>query len=54
MDWEPEADEFVYLYEAAAVALGASVLFGMWALYNWTSIAVEKHEHQTVTGQAKK
>jgi hypothetical protein len=47
-------DEFIYLYEAAAVALGASLLFIAWALYNWTSVAVEKHEHETVQSQLRK
>jgi hypothetical protein len=39
-------DEFTYLYEAAAVALGVALLFVAWAFYNWTSVAVEKHEHE--------
>ncbi|HEY3273229.1 MAG TPA: hypothetical protein VGJ92_05670 [Methanocella sp.] len=47
-------DEFVYLYEAAAVALGAALLFVAWALYNWTSVAVEKHEHETVGQHIKR
>jgi hypothetical protein len=47
-------DEFVYLYEAAAVALGAALLFVAWALYNWTSVAVEKHEQQAVGLPVKK
>jgi hypothetical protein len=47
-------DEFVYLYEAAAVALGAALLFVAWALYNWTSVAVEKHEHETIGHQIKR
>lgn len=48
-----KADEFVYLYEAAAVAAGAALLFLAWALYNWTSVAVEKHE-QGAVDQLKK
>lgn len=47
-------NEFIYLYEAAAVALGAALLFIAWALYNWTSVAVEKHEHETVGPQIKR
>jgi hypothetical protein len=47
-------DEFIYLYEAAAVALGAALLFVAWAFYNWTSVAVERHEHDTVGLPAKK
>ncbi len=47
-------DEFVYLYEAAAVAFGAALLFLAWAFYNWTSVAVEKHEHETAGLPAKK
>lgn len=42
-----QPDEFVYLYEASAVALGAAVLFLAWGLYNWTSIIVERHERET-------
>lgn len=47
-------DEFVYLYEAAAVALGAGLLFIAWAVYNWTSVAVEKHENESRAQQMKK
>lgn len=47
-------DEFIYLYESAAVAFGASLLFASWALYNWTSVAVEKHERETTGIPSKK
>lgn len=43
-------DEFVYLYEAAAVAAGVAFLFGAWALYNRTSVTVEKFEHELERG----
>jgi hypothetical protein len=47
-------DEFVYLYEAAAVAFGVGLLFIAWAVYNWTSVAVEKHENESRAQQLKK
>jgi hypothetical protein len=47
-------DEFVFLYEAAAVAFGVALLFIAWSLYNWTSVAVEKHENESRASQMKK
>ncbi len=47
-------DEFVYLYEAAAVAFGVALLFLAWAFYHWTSVAVEKHENESRAQQVKK
>jgi hypothetical protein len=49
-----KTDEFTYLYEAAAVALGVSLLFVAWAVYNWTSVCVEKHEHEILGPLAKR
>lgn len=42
-----KADEFIFLYESAAVALGIAVVFVAWAYYNRSSVAVEKWEEQT-------
>ncbi len=38
--------EFVYMYEAAAVAIGIALIFFAWAYYNKTSVYVEQHEHE--------
>lgn len=47
-------DEFAYLYEAVAVAFGVALLFIAWSFYNWTSVAVEKHENEFRAQQMKK
>ncbi len=39
-------DEFGFLLQASAVAIGIALVFIAWAIYNRTSIAVERHEHE--------
>ncbi len=41
-----KTDEFTFLFESAAVALGIAVVFVAWAYYNKSSIVVEKWEEQ--------
>ena len=41
-------DEFNYLLQAAAVAVGIALLFASWAIYNRTSVPVERYEHELV------
>jgi len=39
-------DEFLYLYEAAAVAAGIALVFVAWAYFNKTSVSVEEWEEK--------
>jgi hypothetical protein len=39
-------DEFRYLLESAAVAIGIALLFISWAIFNRTSVPVERYEHE--------
>jgi hypothetical protein len=41
-------DEFLYLYEAAAVAAGIALVFVAWAYFNKTSVGVEEWEEKTI------
>ncbi len=41
-------DEFMYMYEAAAVAAGIALVFVAWAYFNKTSVSVEEWEEKTV------
>ncbi len=41
-----KTDEFTFLFESAAVALGIAVVFVAWAYYNKSSVVVEKWEEQ--------
>lgn len=41
-------DEFVFLYAAAAVAIGVSALFISWAIFNRLSIYIEKWDHELI------
>lgn len=46
-------DEFHFLLQASLVAIGISALFIAWAVYNRTSVPVEKFEHE-ISGHDKK
>ena len=46
-------DEFVFLYEAAAVAVGISVVFVAWSYFNKSSVDVEKWEEREPLPDAK-
>jgi hypothetical protein len=48
-----KADEFSYLFESAAVAIGIAVVFVAWSYYNKTSVAVEEWENKlpSLTGE---
>lgn len=46
-------DEFQYLIQAAAVAVGISLLFVSWAFYNKTSVPVEQYEHGVASAVEK-
>lgn len=41
-------DEFMYMYEAAAVAAGIALVFVAWAYFNKTSVSVEEWEEKTI------
>ena len=40
-----KTDEFAYLVNAAAVAIGVAAIFIAWAIFNKDSVPVEKIEH---------
>lgn len=40
-------DEFSFLLQASAVAIGIALLFTAWAVFNLISVAVEQHEYKS-------